>query len=78
MGFRDKNTSNLDKGILKVGEDDEQRNVIGFIAIHVGDLLISRGEMFTEYIAQRTKGEFEVDIYMEKTKRPIWGCKSLK
>ena len=43
-GFRGQNTSNLDKGILKANEDFDtsaQRDVIGIIAIHVGDLLIS-------------------------------------
>ena len=43
-GFRDQNNTNLDKGIFKANEDfdtSERRNVIGIIAIHVGDLLIS-------------------------------------
>ena len=68
MGVRGKNASNLDKGILKAGEDCEtceRRNVIGFIAIHVGDLLISGGEMFTECITQRKKDKFEADRYEE-------------
>ena len=60
VGFRDENTSNLDNGILKVGENFEtceQRNAIGAISIHVGDLLISGSEMFIAYIAQGTKAK---------------------
>ena len=58
VGFRGENTSNLDSGILKVGENfetREQRKAIGIIAIHVGDLLISWSEMSIEYIAQGMK-----------------------
>ena len=44
-------------------ETYEQRNVIGIIAIHVDDLLISGSEMFIGYITQRMKGEFEVGRY---------------
>ena len=43
-GPRDQNTPNLDKGVLMANEDFEtsdQRDVIGIVAIHVGDLLIS-------------------------------------
>ena len=44
-GFRDQNTPYLYNGILKVEGDfetSEQRIVIGIVAIHVGDFLISR------------------------------------
>ena len=55
-GFRDQNTPNLDKGALKVGECSEtieHRDVIGIIAIHVDDLLISGSGMVIEYITQK-------------------------
>ena len=80
MCFRDTNTPNIDKAILRGDEDFEtceQSNVIGLISIHVGDLLISGSEMFTEYITRRMK-ENPKWISMKKTKRPIWGCESLK
>ena len=59
---------NLDKSILKANEDFEtceQRNGIWPIAIHVGDLLISGGEVFIEYITRRMTGKSEVDSYAE-------------
>ena len=68
VGFRDKNSSNLDNGILKVGENFEtceQRNVIGLIAIRVDDLLISWSEMRIEYTTQGMKAKSEVDSYGE-------------
>ena len=48
-GFRDPNSPNLDNGILKVIENFEtieQRKVLGVIAIHVEDLLISGVDVF--------------------------------
>ena len=51
-------------------ETGERRTAIGLIAIHVGDLLISGGEMFIEYITQRMK-ESPKWISMEKVKRRI-------
>ena len=45
-GFRDPNSPNLDKGILKVNGKfgaGEQRNAFGIIAIRVDDLLIRGG-----------------------------------
>ena len=65
-GFRDQNTPNLDKGILKVNEGfwtSEQRDVIGTISIHVGDLLISGSGMFIEQITKKKEGKFELDSY---------------
>ena len=58
IGFRDKNTANLDHGILGVRdglETGEQRKAIGPISIHGGDLLISGKEMFGKYITQKWK-----------------------
>ena len=46
-GFRDPNSPNLDKGVLKVNGKfgtSEQRNAAGIIDIHVGDLLIPGGD----------------------------------
>ena len=80
MGFRDKNTSNLDKGLLMANEDFEtceRRNVIGLIYIHVGDLLISRSVMFTDYITQRMAGNPKW-IDTKKMRRPNWGWGYLK
>ena len=57
-GFRGKNTPNLYKGILKVGENFETRDtrkVLGIIDIRVGDLLISGSEDFIEYISLKMK-----------------------
>ena len=74
LGVRDKNTSNLDQGVLNVNgnfETGERRTAIGFIAIHVGDLLISGSDMFIEYIAQRMK-ESPKWVDMKKNKRRIW------
>ena len=69
MGFRDKNTSNLDKvtleGGARISGHANKEIPFGIIAIHVGDLLISGSEMFTEYITRSMKGEFEADRYEE-------------
>ena len=57
-GFRDPKSPSLDKGILKVNENfetSEKRKAIGVISIRVGDLLISGGDVFTEYISHGTK-----------------------
>ena len=65
-GFMGKNWSNLDHGIFKINEffeTKEQKDVIGFIAIRLGDLLISGCGMFIEYATQRMKGKSEVDSY---------------
>ena len=64
-GFRDKNTSNLDQGVLKLNENfetDERRKVTGPIAIHVDDILVSGSEMFVEYYTKNGR-KFEVDRY---------------
>ena len=64
--FRDQNSPNIDKGILKVSgnfEATEQRKALGIIAIHVDDLLISGGDVFTAYISKRMKGKFGVGSY---------------
>ena len=74
VGFRDKNTSNLDHGILKVEENfetGEQRNAIGLVSIR-DDLLNSGSEMFIEYITHRKQSSNRV--HMKKTNRYIWGC----
>ena len=75
VGFRGRNTSNLDKGVLQEGGNSvtcEQRSFVIAISIHVGDLLISGSEMFTGYSTQRTQGAPK-RIEMEKTKRRIRG-----
>ena len=72
--FRDSNSTCREKGILKVGEivaTVEQRGVMGIIAIHVGDLLISGSGVFIKYISKMSKGD-SIRIAMGKTKRPIW------
>ena len=54
-GFRDRNTPNLDKGILKANDGFEtsaQREVIGIVSIRVDDLLISGSGMFIGHITQ--------------------------
>ena len=53
--FRDKNLSRLDQGVLKVGDfsgNKEKRNLVGLIAIHVDDLLISGNGSFLKYMAE--------------------------
>ena len=68
-GFSDRNNTNLDKGIWKAGEDfdtSEQRNVIGIIAIHLGDLLIAGSDMSIWYISQKMKETFGADRYWGK------------
>ena len=79
-GFRDQNTSTLDNGILTTNEDFEtsgERDVIGIIAIHVGDLLISGNGMFAEYITHRMEENWRRRA-IRKMKRPIWRWESLK
>ena len=39
----------------------EQRNALRIIDIYVDDRLISRGDVFTEYISHGTNGEFDID-----------------
>ena len=66
VGFRGTNTTNLDRGILKVSENFEtgdKREVLGSLFIHVGDLLISGGSEFAEYISWEPKAKFEADSY---------------
>ena len=46
-------------------ETEERREFVGFIAIRVGELLITGSEMSIERITQRMKGKSEVDIYDE-------------
>ena len=46
-------------------ETNERRKVIGAIAIHVGDLLISGSGAFVKYITQRMKEKYEVESYEE-------------
>ena len=78
-GFRDPNSPNLAKGVLKADGDfdtTEQRNALGIIDIHVDDLLISGSGGFTGYISQIMKGESEVDIY--RWGRRIWAWKLKK
>ena len=51
--FRDKNLLNLDQGIFKINdffETNERRYVIGLVAIHVDDLLISGSGAFLKNI----------------------------
>ena len=79
-GFRDPNTSNLDKGIFKANEDfetSEQRDLIGIVSIHVDDLSISGSGIAIKYIAKRTKSKSR-RVDMEKTNRRIWVWKSQK
>ena len=44
-------------------ETNEQRNALGIISIRVGDLLISGGDVFAEYISQRRNAKSDVDRY---------------
>ena len=63
--FREANPPNLDKCISKANENIEtrdKRKVLGTISIHVGDLLISMGCGFNDYIHRKMKGGG----------RPIW------
>ena len=65
----------LIRAFLKANDDIEtieQWDVMGAIAIHVGDLLISGSGIFVKYIPKRTMGKFEADSYGGETKRPIW------
>ena len=43
-------------------ETSDQREVIGIISIHVGDLLISGSDMFIDHITQNG-GKSELDSY---------------
>ena len=62
--FRDQNSPNIDKGILKVSgnfEATEQRNASGIISIRVDDLLISGGEFLqSTFPRERAQENFEV------------------
>ena len=63
-GFRDQNTTNLDKGILKANEDfetTEQRNVTGVISIQSDDLLIPGSAIFHKLHFQKAERKFEAD-----------------
>ena len=42
-------------------ETDDKRDVLGIIAIRVGDLLISGSDLFDGYISGQLKGECDVD-----------------
>ena len=58
-GVRDPDHADLDNGISKVIENFEtgdKRNVLGIIAIHVADLLISGSSEFAEYISREMRG----------------------
>ena len=46
-------------------ETCDQRSDIWPVSIYVGDLLISGGEVFGDYITQRMRGNSEPDIYLE-------------
>ena len=74
-GFRDKNHTNLDQNILEVNEDfetNECRKVMGIIAIHEEEILMSGKEMFVEYITQRISQEFEADRYADNETMFMW------
>ena len=45
--------------------NEDKRTVMGLIAIHVDDLLISGSGNFIEYITFRMKEKFEVDTFEE-------------
>ena len=51
----------------------DKRKVLGIIAIHGDDLLISGSGGFTEFISRKTKAKFEVDCY-GGIERIIWAC----
>ena len=71
--IRDPNSPNMDKGILKVNwnfETIEQRNVLGRMAIHVGDLLISGG-VFLPNTFPREWTENSRWVSTGEIKRPI-------
>ena len=66
-GFRDKNPANLDKNIFKANEtsetEEEERKFMGTTAIREQEILITGGEMFTDYISQGiTKFPLWIDI----------------
>ena len=73
--FRDPNSANLDKGILKANgnfETIDKSKVMGAIAIRVEDLLISGNDVVIEYISKRMK-ENPMWIDMEKIKSDLFG-----
>ena len=66
--FRDKNSTNSDQGNFEINDffgSNEMVDVVGFVAIHVGDLLISGNGALIRYLTQKMKGKFEVDSYEE-------------
>ena len=67
--FREANPPNLDKCISKANENIEtrdKRKVLGTISIHVGDLLISGGRDFIDYISWGMGETFDVGRYRGK------------